>query len=279
MGAFTLKIKNIQASESIIYIGNIIKAGETYEVQGDLERISIGFDANFIADVEAENKIEIYKDDVLMTDLNKIKNVFKQTADSISVDNSSGMISSTNAQDGIIEATLVLYKDNGIQIPDGPYRYLNFGNALTASKESSDTARVDLNPGDIWGGFGLKEVSDEDEESTTSTSWQTKVTMTLAGITEGKYRIGAYWEWQNKSPSNESVIQLVLDDTTELAYQYDEVSDASSFVWHPVTAFKYEDLSSGNHTIKINWKSSKKKKAAKIRRARIEIWRVGNVSV
>lgn len=111
----------------------------------------------------------------------------------------------------------------------------------------------------------------EGESSTTSTSEQTKVTITTPSLPLGKYRIGWYYEWNGSSGSQDVEVQ-VYDGGTVLARHEEAPEDTDA--WDGQGGFKYISSISGVHNFYIKYKTQSSSATARIRRARLEIWRV-----
>jgi hypothetical protein len=116
--------------------------------------------------------------------------------------------------------------------------------------------------------------SEETEQQTTSNAFQQRVRLALTGLVGGNYRISWYYEWSYNTGSRSFKARVQVDDVTTLMEQIQEPQDTASTQFHPVSGFKYETLSAGNHNIDLDWCCTNNGDRAAIRRARLEIWKV-----
>lgn len=120
--------------------------------------------------------------------------------------------------------------------------------------------------------FGSEFDQDEDEttSSTTSPTYQTKLTLNSSSLPSGTYRIGWYCEVMGTSSSGRTQVSVATNGTT-LANPQVEHEDKND--WIPFTGFRYQSLS-GSPSTTISWRRQGPNHMSSIRRARIEIWRV-----
>ena len=126
----------------------------------------------------------------------------------------------------------------------------------------------------VAGYFGseLLEQSSEVESSTTSTDYQNKINYTTPSLPIGKYRFGFCFEAKIASSAHQYSVRLLIDDV-EAAISTENNTGNELYELH--NGFKYLNFDSAiTHTVKLQWKTSHPSKIAKIRRARVEIWRV-----
>lgn len=109
----------------------------------------------------------------------------------------------------------------------------------------------------------------EAESQTTSSSYQQKLRLTVS-LNGGDYRIGWFCEMNGSNGSSKVVgMRVQVDDTTTL--NESTASDLRNN-WQSLSGFKKVALTSGSHDIDLDYKKISTK--AKIKRARLEIWRV-----
>jgi len=113
--------------------------------------------------------------------------------------------------------------------------------------------------------------SDESVSTTSSTTFQNKLTLTTPVIPEGFYRAEVTFEVTNSSGDKPVVIEAVLDNE-----QFSETLYAPKFENEYIlkTSFAAKELSHDTHEIELNFRSTSEGGTAKIRKARIEIFRV-----
>jgi len=112
------------------------------------------------------------------------------------------------------------------------------------------------------------------ESSTTSTSFQNKLNLTTDTLPVGKYRIGWNYEWNLNSLSDDFEARVQVNNTTDIMEHVQEPKDSGSDQWSNKGGFGVYDLTSeGVLSIDLDYRSPSAD-TAKIRRARLEIWRV-----
>lgn len=118
------------------------------------------------------------------------------------------------------------------------------------------------------------ETSAEAESSTTSTSWQRKLRLSLSGIEAGKYKIKWYYEWAYGNSNSQFKSQLQIDNADTYMEQEVRPTQASTSKYRDADGFVYVNLTAGDHDVDLDYCSSRDKKTACIRRARVSVRRV-----
>lgn len=128
---------------------------------------------------------------------------------------------------------------------------------------------------DLTTNFGtyFQNAASEGSSTTTSTTFQQKVTMTTPSLPSGDYRIGWYFEWQHTDTSTDFRARVRLNNTTNLMEQQEEPQDGGTDQWRPTSGYMVQTLSGAN-TIDLDYSRVGGSGTAGIRRARLEIWRV-----
>ena len=113
--------------------------------------------------------------------------------------------------------------------------------------------------------------SDESTSSTSSTSFQNKLTLTTPVIPEGNYRGEATFEVTNSSGDKPVVTEVTLDGVS-----FSESFYAPKFEDEYImkTSFAVYALTNDIHELKINFRRTSEGGTAKIRKAMIELFRV-----
>lgn len=109
----------------------------------------------------------------------------------------------------------------------------------------------------------------ESESSTSSTNYQQKLRLTTSSLSAGDYRIAWHFEYAVGSNNKKAQYQVQVDDSTTI-HSIDPEIRAN--YWQNSAGIKRLTLTSGTHTIDIDYRKSNA--TAKIRKARIDIWRV-----
>jgi parallel beta-helix repeat protein len=120
-------------------------------------------------------------------------------------------------------------------------------------------------------GTEFQEASSETESSTTSQTYQEKLSLATPSLPAGTYRIGWYCELRSDIAGKRSQVRVQVDNTTDLCYV---TKDPGTSEKYSFCGFKYESLSAATHTIDMDYSAAESRMTAYIRRARLEIWRV-----
>lgn len=121
----------------------------------------------------------------------------------------------------------------------------------------------------LFGSY-VAEVSSELETSTVSKDFQTKLSLITTDIPSGKYKIS--WSFEQRGVVNFNLISTIqLDGSTTLMENNIEFKDKDN--WVSASGFKYENITSGVHTIDFKFKSESNNNIG-IRKLRIDIWRI-----
>lgn len=124
----------------------------------------------------------------------------------------------------------------------------------------------------LVGYFGLEfaEAESEHESSTTSRTYQTKVKLITGTLPSGNYRIG--WSCEIQSSHYRKIIEVKIDCNGTILGNPQIVAIYNN-AWIPLSGFRYL-TTSGIQTITIYWRRNGSAHNAKIRKARLEIWRI-----
>lgn len=133
---------------------------------------------------------------------------------------------------------------------------------------------VDSVFGLLFGRFAHYAESEGESSYEGSSAWQQKVRLTTSSLPAGTYRVGWYYEWQHEAIANDFLARLRRDDTEDLFSQLQEPQDGGTDQWAPASGFKHIALAAGVHTFDLDYATNDNLDASKIRRARIEFWRV-----
>ena len=118
------------------------------------------------------------------------------------------------------------------------------------------------------------------ESSTTATTWQEKLDINVVGIPAGNYRIGWSFEWAYSTYNNPGAnFGVHLDwgaiTACEIEIMPSRFGTYGSGAYGLESGFWHGALTAGNHKIALNFMSGDSGQTAYIRRARLEIWRIG----
>ena len=112
--------------------------------------------------------------------------------------------------------------------------------------------------------------SDEQESTTTSITDVVKVSLVVNPSTSGTYRMGYTAEVTNTSAGKETIVKF-KEDSTILAQSEIEPKNANDF--RSFTGFVFRNLNVGSNTLSLTFAIGQLG-TGRIRRARIEFWRV-----
>ena len=142
----------------------------------------------------------------------------------------------------------------------------NFTVRVTDSQTPADTADKALSIAILGAPNTYEFVANDSEVSTTSTSWQTRTTLTFTPPQADTWVILGFAEYKGSSTSYDTKVRMVVDGTTrsDVVKRTNNSSDYVSFVTSYVT-----DLSAAAHTVTIDYCSSGTSNTARLRNARI----------
>jgi hypothetical protein len=122
-------------------------------------------------------------------------------------------------------------------------------------------------------GSEFYEAESKQEISTTSINWKEKLILKINDIPTGRYRIGWFYNWRISNTQAYFMGSVELDDVQIYLHKKTPMTSNVTQLYSQ-SGFKYLDLSAGEHTIKILYKTSDCISASYISNARLELWRV-----
>jgi hypothetical protein len=152
---------------------------------------------------------------------------------------------------------------------------VSYSNATSGLSATNVQAAIDEVEGRVdvleAGVYGTQRVyaSSEGESSTSSGTFQTKVTLTTPSVPAGTYRIEWYAEHRQQSTSNSALRRVQLDGV-DISNESVEMKDTTNWVGR--SGFYEGALSSGVHTVTIQYATENS--TTRIRRARLSFIRV-----
>jgi hypothetical protein len=151
---------------------------------------------------------------------------------------------------------------------------LNFEGNVDVVDEGGGKVTINVTNGDGANVFGTEYAyaSSETLSSTTSTSYQQKLRLSVTGVPEGEYHVGWSFEWRVSNNSHEMKVRVQLDDADDLGRV--ELSCNQANKTQPASGFKKVSLN-GDHDIDLDYCATHASHAASIGRARLGLWRVG----
>lgn len=173
--------------------------------------------------------------------------------------------------------TTVVLQEGGTDVTNTPHTTINFDGTdfdVTDNGDGSATITSNASAGPVFG-TEYQSASSESESTTTSTSFQNKLNMTTPSLPAGTYRIGYSYEW-NLSGSTRYDFRgrVQINDTVTISEHREEPQDSATDQWRDFSGF-FHHTGSGVLSIDIDYeRSSSSGGTARIRRARLEIWRV-----
>lgn len=115
--------------------------------------------------------------------------------------------------------------------------------------------------------------NDEGVSSTSSTSYQNKLTLTTPTLPIGTYKISWTVEMTNNSGDKPVEVRVQLDGSSENEIFYAPKFEDEYLGWSSFTSGDF--VSATTHTVDLDFSSTSEGGTARVRRARIEIFRVG----
>lgn len=211
------------------------------------------------------------------------------TTDQITVTNGAGV-----AGDPVLSITTdpVLPGNESVQIPAGTTAQRPSPASNGMVRYNTSTNKLEGYENGTWqdlvqstGTFGTEYTYAESNgvSTTSSTTFQTKVTMNTASLPAGNYHIGWSYQWNLNSVSDDFLARVVVDGNTgsPLTYHQQEPNDSlgsfsstGSNQRHQASGFSRVALGSGTHTVTIQWATEDSGTDSSIWNARLELWRV-----
>lgn len=159
----------------------------------------------------------------------------------------------------------IAVESGGVAVSGSPFQTLNFINAASVIQNGGDPNQVDITVGN----FGRQYFYQESDalSTTTSSTFQNKVTFTTTSLPSGTYRLGYTCEISNASNGVLTELQVTLGGSTVALPTMEADNDFLLF-----GGFVHRSLS-GVVTANMNYRAATGG-TAQIRRARLELWRV-----
>jgi hypothetical protein len=114
-------------------------------------------------------------------------------------------------------------------------------------------------------------VYDASESTTTSTTFQTKSTLTVKNLPIGTYRVGVSYTGSGSSTTYQFESRVLINGVQEGSTQIMRITNIANY--DPATR-AFMKVLSGNTTIQLQWRSNNAAGTSRIRDAVIELWRV-----
>ena len=113
----------------------------------------------------------------------------------------------------------------------------------------------------------------EEISSTTETTYQQKLRLTVSGISGGTYRINWSLEQDSLKASLATGHRVQINDTTTLVDNVDDKKTANQY--HASSGFSIKTLVSGTYNIDLDYKTESGSGAGtNIKNTRLDVWRV-----
>ena len=173
--------------------------------------------------------------------------------------------------DGV--GSTIIVQEEGAGLANSPHTTINFvGDNVTAQDVGGWVVDVTITTSSstIFGTWYAWD-GDDSESSTNSTSYIEKASLSVTGIPTGYYRLGWYFEWRRSDTNSDFEGRVVIDNTDVVMEINQEAKDNNSY--HVANGYVITQLTAGNHFFDIDY-GGENNKTSRIRRARLEIWRV-----
>lgn len=159
--------------------------------------------------------------------------------------------------------------NGGAPVTGTPFGTLNFASGFNVVPGAG--GQVDITSTGGLFGSGYHYAAEEAEASSTSNQWVTRVTLPLLGLPAGTYRIEYSCELNHGGAGYTSGrVRLDGGEIGEVRLDWD---NQSTNIFKPFSGFAHIPLG-GNHTVTLDYRRSAGWNTARIRRARITVWRV-----
>jgi len=114
----------------------------------------------------------------------------------------------------------------------------------------------------------------EARTTTTSTSFQNKVTLSAIGLPAGNYRIACNFAWDYPSTARFFLGRMFLDGATLLWNMSQAPGNTGTALFNSASGFNQIALTAGDHAFTLDYCTSNAGSAAGIQNARLELWRI-----
>jgi len=128
----------------------------------------------------------------------------------------------------------------------------------------------------LSGGFGANYayITSDSLDTTNSTTYQVKATLSTGSIPAGTYRVGWHYNWYYTSTSRRFDVRVRLNDTTDIGEHLEEPSDSATNQRRSPGGFANITVGASTNSITLEYRSSNGSDTAGIANARLEFWRV-----
>jgi len=142
----------------------------------------------------------------------------------------------------------------------------------TAGAWVNSTPEVDVTtPESLWGSLEADGIEDDTSSSTTSSTFQVKLTIVVPGTTGAKFRIGYCMEF-NSANNNKSVEVDLYNSTDDIIIAANRQQTNNSANYFSFAGFHYEDMTGTPKTFQLRYRAIGT--TCTVRGAAIEFWRV-----
>jgi len=168
--------------------------------------------------------------------------------------------------------TSLTMQNNGTPLANTPHTTLNFDTGLTVTDEGSGVAKVVSSSASVFGS-NHQEESSYGDSSTTSSTAQTKLTLTTPTVPAGLYRLGWYYEIENSSVTGRFGSDI-RNNTDSVTLGESDVQPSNTLNDYMLSGYAYVTFSSsGSKAFSIRYWNHDDGTAT-IRQARLEFWRI-----
>lgn len=169
----------------------------------------------------------------------------------------------------------ILVKDEGATVSGSPHTVLNFiGPTVSVTDAGAGVANITISAEQVFGSYATYNSSDAETAISATTTPQQKVRLTTSSIPVGTYRVGYSYESSSRSTTNDMIVRVQIDDTTNIMTGQVESEDAGADQWIPASGFYIGTFTAGAHNIDMDFYSNTTGYTIAIRRARLEFWRI-----
>lgn len=192
-----------------------------------------------------------------------------------------GGVTATNAGGGVATITIptssLTIKDEGVNVANTPHTEIDFVGGVTATDGGSGVATVTIPV------FGTEFQKSESltVSTTTSTTFQNKITLTTPSIPAGEYRVGFHYSWNHNATDTDFEAQFLEDASPMGEIHKQEPKDSGGTFGttgtsqrHVASKVFYPTLTLGVHTFELDYRTDSAGDESSIWDAVIEIWRV-----
>lgn len=172
----------------------------------------------------------------------------------------------------------IIVKDEGVDVDNTPHTTLDFvGDGVSVSDSTSGAVVTIAGGSSSVFGTEYDYAESEGQSSTTSDTYQEKLSLSTGVLPAGTYRIGWSFGYASTQNRTDCGFKIEIDDTTTInEFTPAPTKKSTEGAWYALAGFQHVSLTNAAHTIDIDYLANADGQGGTtyILNARLEIWRV-----